>query len=292
VVSNWGHAHHPFWGDRAAPIEILTKGCEHAMAKERAKVEGIDLTASRTPQSSTPRTSLEWEKLSEMEMSPSHFFGPDPIQRIARGDQETFFEVAPTLEKLGIAVGPMVVNKLYRIMKVRLTARFVETGTGEYGLLWRYSEFGAVKIAMCPKEMSEAAYQKLKEDLERNLEAARRAEDRTLLALLDRSREIGVQEMVNRGFIWMESSDLMTVTEAEALTITDKETNEIVRNALKRTADAGREQRREDVVADMTAREQQWHEEYPSMEQDRMDVETKMTEQTVRTSQPPTLLAR
>ena len=138
--------------------------------------------------------------------------------------------------------------------------------------------FGAVKIAMCPKEMSEAAYQKLKEDLERNLEAARRAEDRTLLALLDRSREIGVQEMVNRGFIWMESSDLMTVTEAEALTITDKETNEIVRNALKRTANVEREQHREDVVVATTAREQQWHQEYPSMEQDRMDVETKMAE--------------
>ena len=56
------------------------------------------------------------------------------------------------LEKLGLAVGPMVVNKLDRIMKVRLTAHFVETGSGEYGLLWRYSEFGAVKIAMCPKE--------------------------------------------------------------------------------------------------------------------------------------------
>ena len=122
VVSNWGHAHHPFWGDRVAPIEILTKGCERAMAEERVRAEGIDLTAPRTPQSSTPKTSLEWEKLSEMEMSSSHFFGPDPIQRIARGDQETFFEVAPTLENLGIAVGPMVVNKLDRIMKVRLTA--------------------------------------------------------------------------------------------------------------------------------------------------------------------------
>ena len=41
------------------------------------------------------------------------------------------------LEKLGLAVGPMVVNKLDRIMKVRLTARLVETGSGEYGLLWR-----------------------------------------------------------------------------------------------------------------------------------------------------------
>ena len=101
VVSNWGHAHHPFWGDRAAPIEILTKGCGRAMAEERAKAEGIDLTAPRTPQSSTPRTSLEWEKLSEMEMSPSHFFGPDPIQRIARGDQETFFEVRRRLRSLG-----------------------------------------------------------------------------------------------------------------------------------------------------------------------------------------------
>ena len=53
----------------------------------------------------------------------------------------------------------------------------------------------------------------------------------------------------------MESSDLMTVTETDALTITDRETNEIVRNALKRTATVEREQRREDVAADTTARD-------------------------------------
>ena len=76
----------------------------------------------------------------------------------------------------------------------------------------------------------------------------------------------------------MESSDLMTVTEADALTITDRETNEIVRNALKRTATVEREQRREDVVADTTARDQQWMGEYPTMVQERMDVETKMAE--------------
>ena len=76
----------------------------------------------------------------------------------------------------------------------------------------------------------------------------------------------------------MESSDLMTVTEADALTITDRETNEIVRNALKRTATVEREQRREDVAADTTARDQQWMGEYPTMVQERVDVETKMAE--------------
>ena len=55
----------------------MTKGCERAMAEERAKAEGIDLTAPRTPQSSAPRTSLDWEKLSETEMSPSHFWEND-----------------------------------------------------------------------------------------------------------------------------------------------------------------------------------------------------------------------
>ena len=102
-----------------------------------------------------------------------------------------------------------------------------------------------------PASMTPEEFNNLKRQAALMLHRPREAEDLTVFTLLDQARELGIGNMIKKGFVVMECNDLADVPTHELLTITDPVLSEAVKKAVTRGLEDDAVDRRETVQADV-----------------------------------------